>query len=92
MSRDSRPTFLLRLKNQNRNAKPAIRPIEPNTPPTTGAAVSGGFEETPPSAEDSAVDNAAVGSVVEDIDIARELKFPFPPVCTEIEGVEVVEI
>jgi len=63
---------LLFLKNQNSSATPAIRPIDPSTPPITGAAVSWGFEDIPPSVEDFEELGATEVAVAGGIDIARD--------------------
>jgi hypothetical protein len=49
-----------------------MRPIDPNTPPTTGAGVSRGFEEIPPPVADSVELGAADVAVAGGIDIARD--------------------
>ena len=43
----------LLLNNQNISATMAIRSAAPKTPPTTGAAMSLGFEDIPEAADDS---------------------------------------
>jgi hypothetical protein len=49
-----------------------MRPIDPSTPPTTGAAVSRGFEDIPPSVADFDELGAAEVAVAGGIDIARD--------------------
>lgn len=49
-----------------------MRLMDPSTPPTTGAAVSRGFEDIPPPAADSVELGAAETAVSGGIDIARD--------------------
>ncbi len=53
VSSDSLPTLFLLLNAQNSSDNTAMRPIAPKTPPTTGAAVSRGLEDTPAGACDT---------------------------------------
>jgi hypothetical protein len=83
----------LLLNNQNISATMAIRPAAPKTPPTTGAAVSLGFEDIPEAADDSpgfAVDaNNEVDEVFEvfvvfEGDWKPLSLFPSPPIGTGV--------
>lgn len=72
MSSGSLRLRFLFLKKKNSSATPAMRPIDPNTPPTTGAGVSRGFEDIPPPVADSDDFGAAEVAVARGIDIARD--------------------
>lgn len=63
---------LLFRKNQNSSATPAIKPIDPNTPPTTGPGVSRGVVAIPPSVADFDELGAAEVIVGGGIDIERD--------------------
>jgi hypothetical protein len=81
----------LLLKNQNISATMAIRPAAPKTPPTTGAAVSLGFEDIPEAAEDSPGFAVDANNEVDEVFVVfvgdwkpLSLLFPSPPIVTGV--------